>query len=51
MAVSWHRATIDGNCVPDAALQVVAAEQSNRILHFTAYENARRTYLSPAAHI
>lgn len=29
MAVSWQRATVDGNRVPDAALQVVAAEQQN----------------------
>lgn len=27
VAVSWHRAAVDGNCVPDATLQVVAAEQ------------------------
>lgn len=43
VAVSWHRATVDGNCVPDATLQVVAAEKNNRTLHFSAYENAHRT--------
>lgn len=29
MTVSWHRSTVDGHCVPDATLQVVAAEKCN----------------------
>jgi len=39
VAVSWHRATSDGNRVPNSTLQVVAAEQSTRTSYFNYFPN------------
>lgn len=50
MAVSWHGATIDGNCVPDATLKVVAAEKRNRILHFKCTSNTPKRGEKPFAY-
>lgn len=35
MAISWHGPAVDGDCVPGAALQVVAAEHSTATDHYT----------------